>query len=97
MKLTRGQTQLVMALHHLKNVGIIHLDIKPMNVTVVERHEKPLREKLVDVGGAQTTGSTDFETFIFTPMCSPLLLCEISEAVDLRVTTFLQKVRKKKK
>ncbi|TWW63568.1 Homeodomain-interacting protein kinase 4 [Takifugu flavidus] len=57
---------LVMALHHLKTIGIIHVDIKPGNVMIVDRHEKPLRVKLVDFGGAQMSGNIDFETCIFS-------------------------------
>lgn len=86
--------QLATALHHLKSIGIIHVDIKPGNVMVVDRHEKPLRVKVVDFGGSQVSGNINFETFIFTGMYgSPevLLQSEINEAVDmwsLGVTAF---------
>uniref|UniRef100_A0A674MLB1 Protein kinase domain-containing protein n=1 Tax=Takifugu rubripes TaxID=31033 RepID=A0A674MLB1_TAKRU len=86
--------QLVMALHHLKTIGIIHMDIKPENVMIVDHHEKPLQVKLVDFGGAQMSGNIDFETCIFTQVYSSaevLLESEMNEALDmwsLGVTAF---------
>uniref|UniRef100_A0A674NG66 Protein kinase domain-containing protein n=1 Tax=Takifugu rubripes TaxID=31033 RepID=A0A674NG66_TAKRU len=86
--------QLVMALHQLKTIGIIHVDIKPGNVMIVDRHEKPPRVKLVDFGGAQMSGNVDFETCICTQMYSApevLLRSEMNEALDmwsLGVTAF---------
>uniref|UniRef100_A0A674NES4 Protein kinase domain-containing protein n=1 Tax=Takifugu rubripes TaxID=31033 RepID=A0A674NES4_TAKRU len=86
--------QLVMALHHLKTIGIIHMDIKPENVMIVDRHAKPLQVKLVDFGGAQMSGNIDFETCIFTQVYSSaevLLESEMNEALDmwsLGVTAF---------
>ncbi|XP_029690094.1 homeodomain-interacting protein kinase 2-like isoform X1 [Takifugu rubripes] len=86
--------QLVMALHHLKTFRIIHMDIKPENVMIVDHHEKPLQVKLVDFGGAQMSGNIDFETLMFTKMHSSpevLLESEMNEALDmwsLGVTAF---------
>ncbi|TWW56205.1 Homeodomain-interacting protein kinase 2 [Takifugu flavidus] len=86
--------QLVMALHHLKTIGLIHMDIKPENVMIVDRHGKPLQVKLVDFGGAQMSGNIDFETLMFTKMYSSpevLLESEMNEALDmwsLGVTAF---------
>ncbi|TWW56171.1 Homeodomain-interacting protein kinase 2 [Takifugu flavidus] len=86
--------QLVTALHHLKTIGIIHMDIKPANVMIVDHHEKPLQVKLVDFGGAQMSGNIDFETCIFTQVYSSpevLLESEMNEALDmwsLGVTAF---------
>uniref|UniRef100_A0A674MPN9 Protein kinase domain-containing protein n=1 Tax=Takifugu rubripes TaxID=31033 RepID=A0A674MPN9_TAKRU len=86
--------QLVMALHHLKTIGIIHMDIKPENVMIVDHHAKPLQVKLVDFGGAQMSGNIDFETCIFTQVYSSaevLLESEMNEALDmwsLGVTAF---------
>uniref|UniRef100_A0A674ML25 Protein kinase domain-containing protein n=1 Tax=Takifugu rubripes TaxID=31033 RepID=A0A674ML25_TAKRU len=86
--------QLVTALHHLKTIGLIHMDIKPENVMIVDRHEKPLQVKLVDFGGAQMSGNIDFETLMFTKMYSSpevLLESEMNEALDmwsLGVTAF---------
>uniref|UniRef100_A0A8D3C1J4 Protein kinase domain-containing protein n=1 Tax=Scophthalmus maximus TaxID=52904 RepID=A0A8D3C1J4_SCOMX len=42
--------QINMALGHLKSKGIAHTDLKPDNVMVVDRHQKPLRVKLIDFG-----------------------------------------------
>uniref|UniRef100_A0A674N2M6 Protein kinase domain-containing protein n=1 Tax=Takifugu rubripes TaxID=31033 RepID=A0A674N2M6_TAKRU len=86
--------QLVTALHHLKTIGLIHMDMKPENVMIVDRHEKPLQVKLVDFGGAQMSGNIDFETLMFTKMYSSpevLLESEMNEALDmwsLGVTAF---------
>lgn len=86
--------QLAKALHHLQTIGILHVDIKPGNVMVVDRHQKPLRVKLVDFGGSQLSGHVDFESFIFTEMygsAEVLLQSEMNEAVDmwsLGVTAF---------
>uniref|UniRef100_A0A674NIG1 Protein kinase domain-containing protein n=1 Tax=Takifugu rubripes TaxID=31033 RepID=A0A674NIG1_TAKRU len=84
--------QLVTALHHLKTIGLIHMDIKPENVMIVDRHEKPLQVKLVDFGGAQMSGNIDFETLMFTKISPEVLLeSEMNEALDmwsLGVTAF---------
>uniref|UniRef100_A0A3Q3F3A1 Protein kinase domain-containing protein n=1 Tax=Labrus bergylta TaxID=56723 RepID=A0A3Q3F3A1_9LABR len=42
--------QLSIALSHLSSIGIVHADLKPENVIVVDRHQKPLRVKLIDFG-----------------------------------------------
>lgn len=39
-----------MALKTLWNVGVLHTDIKPDNVMLVNSKEKPLRIKLIDFG-----------------------------------------------
>lgn len=49
--------QLATALHHLKAMGIVHADVKPENVMVVNRQEKPLRVKLIDFGVAFDTAT----------------------------------------
>uniref|UniRef100_A0A3Q3W9X7 Protein kinase domain-containing protein n=1 Tax=Mola mola TaxID=94237 RepID=A0A3Q3W9X7_MOLML len=45
--------QLTTALSHLNSLGIVHADLKPDNVMVVDRHQQPLKVKLVDFGLAQ--------------------------------------------
>uniref|UniRef100_A0A3P8SM07 Protein kinase domain-containing protein n=1 Tax=Amphiprion percula TaxID=161767 RepID=A0A3P8SM07_AMPPE len=45
--------QLATALSHLHSSGIIHADLKPPNVMVVNRHEQPLKVKLIDFGVAR--------------------------------------------
>uniref|UniRef100_A0AAZ1X7V3 Protein kinase domain-containing protein n=1 Tax=Oreochromis aureus TaxID=47969 RepID=A0AAZ1X7V3_OREAU len=42
--------QLANALFHLGSVGIVHADLKPGNIMVVNRHESPIKVKLIDFG-----------------------------------------------
>lgn len=42
--------QLLVALKTLWNVGVLHTDIKPDNVMLVNSKEQPLRIKLIDFG-----------------------------------------------
>uniref|UniRef100_A0AAZ1WXB5 Protein kinase domain-containing protein n=1 Tax=Oreochromis aureus TaxID=47969 RepID=A0AAZ1WXB5_OREAU len=42
--------QLTNALSHLGSVGIVHADLKPGNIMVVNRHESPVKVKLIDFG-----------------------------------------------
>lgn len=42
--------QLFVALDMLSNLGILHSDIKPNNIMLVNRWEQPLRVKLIDFG-----------------------------------------------
>ncbi|XP_047426423.1 homeodomain-interacting protein kinase 1-like [Mugil cephalus] len=42
--------QLAVALDALKSVGVIHADVKPMNIVTVDRMTQPLRVKLIDFG-----------------------------------------------
>uniref|UniRef100_A0A3Q2Y2B1 Homeodomain-interacting protein kinase 1-like n=1 Tax=Hippocampus comes TaxID=109280 RepID=A0A3Q2Y2B1_HIPCM len=44
--------QLLVALVTLKRVGILHTDIKPDNIMIVNRKEQPLKVKLIDFGNA---------------------------------------------
>lgn len=44
--------QLTTALAHLESAGIIHADIKPENIMVVDRRQLPLKVKLIDFGMA---------------------------------------------
>ncbi|XP_061639105.1 homeodomain-interacting protein kinase 2-like [Phyllopteryx taeniolatus] len=44
--------QLLVALVTLKSVGILHTDIKPDNIMIVNRKEQPLKVKLIDFGNA---------------------------------------------
>uniref|UniRef100_A0A3B5ALT1 Protein kinase domain-containing protein n=1 Tax=Stegastes partitus TaxID=144197 RepID=A0A3B5ALT1_9TELE len=49
--------QMASALSHLQSVNIIHADVKPVNIMVVNRHQSPLQVKLIDFGVARI-GST---------------------------------------
>uniref|UniRef100_A0A669D2N2 Protein kinase domain-containing protein n=1 Tax=Oreochromis niloticus TaxID=8128 RepID=A0A669D2N2_ORENI len=42
--------QIANALFHLGSVGIVHADLKPANIMVVNRHESPIKVKLIDFG-----------------------------------------------
>uniref|UniRef100_A0A3P9D5H5 Protein kinase domain-containing protein n=1 Tax=Maylandia zebra TaxID=106582 RepID=A0A3P9D5H5_9CICH len=42
--------QITNALSHLSSVGIVHADLKPGNIMVVNRHESPIKVKLIDFG-----------------------------------------------
>uniref|UniRef100_A0AAZ1Y2N1 Protein kinase domain-containing protein n=1 Tax=Oreochromis aureus TaxID=47969 RepID=A0AAZ1Y2N1_OREAU len=42
--------QLTNALSHLGSVGIVHADLKSRNIMVVNRHESPIKVKLIDFG-----------------------------------------------
>uniref|UniRef100_A0AAZ1XU73 Protein kinase domain-containing protein n=1 Tax=Oreochromis aureus TaxID=47969 RepID=A0AAZ1XU73_OREAU len=42
--------QLTNALSHLGSVGIVHADLKPGNIMVVNRHKCPIKVKLIDFG-----------------------------------------------
>lgn len=44
--------QVAFALDHLEFAGIVHADLKPGNIMVVNKHERPVRIKLVDFGMA---------------------------------------------
>lgn len=44
--------QVALALDHLEFAGIVHADLKPGNIMVVNKHERPVRIKLVDFGMA---------------------------------------------
>ncbi|XP_028318070.1 homeodomain-interacting protein kinase 3-like [Gouania willdenowi] len=51
--------QLLVALDALKGLGIIHTDIKPDNVMVVNRNIQELKVKLIDFGVAMKTSSME--------------------------------------
>lgn len=42
--------QLATALSHLRSIGLVHADLKPDNVMIVDRHQTPLQVKLIDFG-----------------------------------------------
>uniref|UniRef100_A0A3P8PXE1 Protein kinase domain-containing protein n=1 Tax=Astatotilapia calliptera TaxID=8154 RepID=A0A3P8PXE1_ASTCA len=42
--------QLTNALSHLGSVGIVHADLKPGNIMVVNRYESPVKVRLIDFG-----------------------------------------------
>uniref|UniRef100_A0A668S0X7 Protein kinase domain-containing protein n=1 Tax=Oreochromis aureus TaxID=47969 RepID=A0A668S0X7_OREAU len=44
--------QLANALSHLGSLGMVHADLKPRNIMVVDRYECPIKVKLIDFGFA---------------------------------------------
>lgn len=42
--------QMAIALSHLKSIGIVHADVKPENIMIVDRRQEPLKVKLSDFG-----------------------------------------------
>lgn len=42
--------QVATALTHLTNIGVVHADLKPNNVMIVDRHQQPFKVKLIDFG-----------------------------------------------
>lgn len=78
--------QMATALHHLKSIGIVHGDIKPDNIMIVDSQQQPMKVKLGDFGGAQVTWELDSETLVHTVCYSApelLLASLINEAVDV--------------
>uniref|UniRef100_A0A3Q4MAH9 Protein kinase domain-containing protein n=1 Tax=Neolamprologus brichardi TaxID=32507 RepID=A0A3Q4MAH9_NEOBR len=49
--------QLANALSHLGSLGIVHADLKPGNIMVVDRYECPIKVKLIDFGFACPTST----------------------------------------
>lgn len=47
--------QLTTALLHLQSLELIHTDLKPENVMLVDRNQKSLRIKIIDFGLARHT------------------------------------------
>ncbi|XP_069391565.1 homeodomain-interacting protein kinase 2-like [Paralichthys olivaceus] len=77
--------QLVTTLKALKSIGVVHSDIKPDNVMVVDPHATPVRVKLIDFGLSSNIPSELGE------LCQPLgyrapevsLGLPFSEAIDM--------------
>ncbi|KAM7418322.1 hypothetical protein PAMA_015779 [Pampus argenteus] len=45
--------QVTTALSHLHSIGIVHADLKPDNIMVADRRQRPLKVKLIDFGLAE--------------------------------------------
>ncbi|XP_033838636.1 homeodomain-interacting protein kinase 2-like [Periophthalmus magnuspinnatus] len=78
--------QLLVAFDGLKTAGIIHADLKPDNIMLVNHSKQPFKVKLIDFGLAGYADMMDFmdigQPF---PYQSPeiTLGCKVTEAVDM--------------
>ncbi|KAL3976724.1 myelin protein zero [Sarotherodon galilaeus] len=78
--------QLANALFHLGSVGIVHADLKPANIMVVNRHESPVKVKLIDFGIACNTSAVITGGAVGTiGYCAPeiMLGTPYDEAIDM--------------
>uniref|UniRef100_A0AAZ1XA09 Protein kinase domain-containing protein n=1 Tax=Oreochromis aureus TaxID=47969 RepID=A0AAZ1XA09_OREAU len=78
--------QLANALFHLGSVGIVHADLKPVNIMVVNRHESPIKVKLIDFGIACNTSAVIAGGAVGTiGYCAPeiMLGTPYNEAIDM--------------
>ncbi|CAI5638190.1 unnamed protein product [Oreochromis niloticus] len=78
--------QLANALFHLGSVGIVHADLKPVNIMVVNRHESPIKVKLIDFGIACNTSAVIAGGAVGTiGYCAPeiMLGTPYDEAIDM--------------
>uniref|UniRef100_A0A669C641 Protein kinase domain-containing protein n=1 Tax=Oreochromis niloticus TaxID=8128 RepID=A0A669C641_ORENI len=78
--------QIANALFHLGSVGIVHADLKPANIMVVNRHESPVKVKLIDFGLACPASAVSPGYRVGTVgYCAPEVMLGIpyDEAIDM--------------
>uniref|UniRef100_A0A3Q3MEL3 Protein kinase domain-containing protein n=1 Tax=Mastacembelus armatus TaxID=205130 RepID=A0A3Q3MEL3_9TELE len=78
--------QLMVAFEALKGLGIMHLDLKPDNVMLVNHKDQPFRIKLIDFGLAHPVGAleTGTEMQVLAYRAPEVMLgLPLSEAVDI--------------
>uniref|UniRef100_A0A3P9DDN6 Protein kinase domain-containing protein n=1 Tax=Maylandia zebra TaxID=106582 RepID=A0A3P9DDN6_9CICH len=78
--------QITNALSHLSSVGIVHADLKPGNIMVVNRHESPIKVKLIDFGLACPASAVIPGDFVGTVgYCAPEVMLGLpyNEASDM--------------
>uniref|UniRef100_A0A674PNQ6 Protein kinase domain-containing protein n=1 Tax=Takifugu rubripes TaxID=31033 RepID=A0A674PNQ6_TAKRU len=81
--------QVATALQYLRSFKIVHADIRPENIMIVDRRQQPIRVRLVDFGLAFQIGDRPF--FQATGYRAPEVLLgfqPLTEAIDLRSSTF---------
>lgn len=79
-------SQMLAALEVLFRSGVIHCDIKPENIMVVDRFHQPVTVKLVDFGAAQKSSEICRNDLIQTLWYSSpevLIECPYNEAIDM--------------
>ncbi|XP_047189021.1 homeodomain-interacting protein kinase 2-like [Scophthalmus maximus] len=78
--------QLLVALEALKNIGIIHMDLNPDNIILVNHKDQPFKIKLSDFGLARPVSQVSRDdvtgTLWYRPPEGVLGLC-LSEAADM--------------
>ncbi|KAF0040263.1 hypothetical protein F2P81_008498 [Scophthalmus maximus] len=78
--------QLLVALEALKNMGIIHMDLKPDNIMLVDHKDQPFKIRLIDFGLALRLSQVEVEEAIQNlAYAAPevVLGLRLSEAVDM--------------
>uniref|UniRef100_A0A3P9CPJ4 Protein kinase domain-containing protein n=1 Tax=Maylandia zebra TaxID=106582 RepID=A0A3P9CPJ4_9CICH len=78
--------QLANALFHLGSVGIVHADLKSGNIMVVNRHESPVKVKVIDFGLARPASALIPGHSLGTVgYCAPEVMLGIpcDEAIDM--------------
>ncbi|TKS81230.1 Homeodomain-interacting protein kinase 2 [Collichthys lucidus] len=58
--------QLATALSHLRSIGLVHADLKPDNVMIVDRYQTPLQVRLIDFGLAHPVAAVKPGTCVQT-------------------------------
>ncbi len=77
-------SQLAMTLCHLGSIEVIHADIKPGNIMIVDSREQPLLVKLIDFGLACTASDVDPKVIKGTYVAPEMLLqIPYDEAIDM--------------
>uniref|UniRef100_A0A3Q3VX75 Protein kinase domain-containing protein n=1 Tax=Mola mola TaxID=94237 RepID=A0A3Q3VX75_MOLML len=77
--------QVATALYHLNSIGIVHGDIKPDNIMVVDRKQQPLKVKLIDFGLAYQVNGESGDSVPAPAYTAPEILLGIActEAIDM--------------
>lgn len=77
--------QLATALLHLKSLGIVHADLNPKHVMVVNRHERPLKVRLIDFALAFESAASPGRRVQSVCYSAPevLLNFPVNEAIDM--------------
>ncbi|KYO21974.1 hypothetical protein Y1Q_0000620 [Alligator mississippiensis] len=64
LKNTAGATKVATALKKLKSLGLIHADLKPENIMLVDPVRQPYRVKVIDFGSASHVSKTVCSTYL---------------------------------
>ncbi|XP_046862131.1 homeodomain-interacting protein kinase 3-like isoform X3 [Xenia sp. Carnegie-2017] len=78
--------QVLMALSKLKSLGLIHADLKPENIMLVDPEKFPLRVKVIDFGSATHVSNTVCSTYLqsrYYRAPEVILGLQFTEAIDM--------------